>query len=66
MGEVIKKVGDETPKTLFGLHVFLSAYLAKRAFHGGPTIQAISFLPFRFVRHRRFLIKIRTNVGLGI
>ena len=38
MGYIIYKMGNQVPKTLFGLYIFLSAYLTKPAMYGGSAV----------------------------
>lgn len=61
MRDVIKKVGDHMPKGLFGNHIFLPALLTILTLHNRTAVQTILFFPSRYVRQRKFFLKISTK-----
>jgi len=38
MGDIIHEMGQQLPKTFFGLNIFLTAYMAKPSIDSGPTV----------------------------
>ena len=41
MGDVVKKMRDHVPESLFGNHVFLAANMAIPAMYKGAAVQAV-------------------------
>jgi len=44
MGEIVKEMRDQVPKTLLGFQVFLATLMTIPAYYFSPTIQTIFFL----------------------
>lgn len=61
MGDIIKKMDDEIPKTFLGNYVLLATHVAKTPHDSSSTIQTVFFVAFRCVAHNKFLLKITTS-----
>src|SRR5205814_4520670 len=57
MGDVIKEMNYEHPKTFLWDHIFLPTYMTKATNDGGSAIQAVLFPAFWGVAHNKFLLK---------
>jgi hypothetical protein len=66
VGDIIKKMSNHVPESLFRNNVFLPAYMAKTALYQGTAVQAIFFFSFGSVRQLEFLIKISTKIQVPV
>lgn len=52
MGDIIKKVGNQSAESQIGYHIFLAAMLTVTASDNLPAIQAVFLNSFLIVGHR--------------
>ena len=57
MSDIIKKMSEEMPETLFWFNILLAANMAIATHYSSSAIQAVLVLSFRGVAHNKFLLK---------
>lgn len=46
MGNIIGKMGNQLPETLFGFNILLATNMAEPALYNGSAVQAVFFFSF--------------------